>query len=78
MSDDPETLANRFRDTLADYVNAERGMQAKLARDIGVAPTQVGQWLNQRGTPSHERTLQILAWLPASERAKVFKAERTK
>ena len=60
----------RLRNRIARVVK-ERGMKAKLARDVGITRQAVDAWFStSRGkpaAPSAEITLRLLEWIPAAE-----------
>jgi hypothetical protein len=72
------TTLQRFQSILREYCDEQRGRRAELARAIfadswKARMTDVTDWISGKQEPKGERMLDILAWLPAAERAKVFR-----
>jgi transcriptional regulator with XRE-family HTH domain len=45
----------------------QRGSRAKLARDLGVTPQALNEWLQGRNAPPAENTLRLLRWVEEAE-----------
>jgi transcriptional regulator with XRE-family HTH domain len=46
---------------------AKRGTRAALARDLGVTPQALNEWLQGRNAPPAEKTLRLLRWVESIE-----------
>lgn len=67
----PDALLAHFRNILSEYCGLQRGRQSELARMFDCDRATITDWLNDT-TPSGDKVLAILAWLPASVRRAVF------
>ena len=58
-SDDNEPLTRELLDRLRTYVAAKRGRGREIATLLGIEPSSVSDWLNNRTVPSLENGLRI-------------------
>jgi DNA-binding XRE family transcriptional regulator len=79
MALDKAAFWPRLRNRIARVVK-ERGMKAKLARDVGITRQAVDAWFStSRGkpaAPSAEITLRLLEWIPVAEAQQKKRGDR--